>query len=311
MIRLLPANDTLTSEGLARLYRDHIWKDFGLLGVQTNLSTAYHPETDGQTERVNQEIEQYWRNSRTTTMSPRRLGTRHSMRIMGSTHEHRHRASPPDYSIGDLVYVDGRHIRTDRPSRKRLQLPKTWRRIPPVFHTVHLRRYHPPVSPLQQKPMAPPPVDMGDHMEQEVEEILDERSRRGGTEYLVKWKGQPREENSWEPRGHLEDEHGINDKFQAYLNKRKLRVRIRIPVLNEDATRHDFEWTMPAIQGAYDWGSRRFCAVGPGLYVVEGDDAKRGGNVRNLERSGGDPEQAMRSREAGVTGQGGGSGNGG
>ena len=34
---------------------------YKLIGIQANISTAYRPQTDGQTERANQEIEQYLR----------------------------------------------------------------------------------------------------------------------------------------------------------------------------------------------------------------------------------------------------------
>ena len=72
------------AEGLVRLFRDNVWKLHGLpksvvlnrgpqfaaeltkklnrmLGIETRLSTAFHPQTDGQTEWINQELEQYLR----------------------------------------------------------------------------------------------------------------------------------------------------------------------------------------------------------------------------------------------------------
>jgi hypothetical protein len=74
----------ITALGSARLYLQNVWKLHGLprsmlldhgpqfvaefmrklyrlLGITILSSTAYHPQLDGQTERVNQELEQYIR----------------------------------------------------------------------------------------------------------------------------------------------------------------------------------------------------------------------------------------------------------
>jgi len=84
MVYFIATTEKTSAEGLAKLFRDHIWKLHGLpesiisdrgvqfavgtikelnnlLGIQTKLSTAYHPQTDGQMERINQELEQYLR----------------------------------------------------------------------------------------------------------------------------------------------------------------------------------------------------------------------------------------------------------
>jgi len=84
MSHFVATTEKTMAEGLARLFRNNVWKLHGLpksvisdrgpqfvagmtkelnkmLGIETKLSMAYHPETDGQTERTNQELEQYLR----------------------------------------------------------------------------------------------------------------------------------------------------------------------------------------------------------------------------------------------------------
>ena len=50
----------------------------------------------------------------------------------------------------------------------------------------------------------------------EVEQIEGERTRRRKTEYLVKWKGYPASENSWEPDTCILDTQLITDFRKRY-----------------------------------------------------------------------------------------------
>jgi len=79
MIHLKATMTNISLEEIAKIYRDNIWKLHGIprkilsnrgpqfaskfmeefikaLGTKRQLSTVYHLQTDGQTEKINQEI---------------------------------------------------------------------------------------------------------------------------------------------------------------------------------------------------------------------------------------------------------------
>ena len=84
MTHFVATTEGTLAEVLVRLFRDNVWKLHGLsesvvsdqgpqfaaeltkelnkmLGIETRLSTAFYPQMDEQTEKMNQELEQYLR----------------------------------------------------------------------------------------------------------------------------------------------------------------------------------------------------------------------------------------------------------
>jgi transposase InsO family protein len=81
-VHFIPMHTTINAEGTPLLFLKEVWKDHGtprvvvsdrgpqfiagftrelykLLGIKLALLMAYHPQTDGQTERINQVLEGY------------------------------------------------------------------------------------------------------------------------------------------------------------------------------------------------------------------------------------------------------------
>src|SRR6202035_2470125 len=222
MAHFCPTTTNVNAEETARLYLKHVFKHHGLpddivtdrgtqltsrfttsllqfCNIRSNKSTAFHPQSDGQTERVNQILEQY-------------------LRIFCDYHQ-----EAPLFQPGDMVWLSRRYINTTRPSSKldfkrigpfkviaavgdsklayKLELPQQMR-IHPVFHVSLLDPYRPnTITGRAQLPAHP--IVLEDSLEWEVAAVLDSRIRYGKLEYFVDWVGYQPCERTWEPASHL------------------------------------------------------------------------------------------------------------
>jgi Integrase zinc binding domain/Chromo (CHRromatin Organisation MOdifier) domain len=289
----LPCSTTITGASIAQLYLEHLFRWFGIpqkiisdrdprftshfareltkgLGIDQNLSTAFHPQMDGLSERVNQWVEQYLRlitanqnewskwlpmatvvhnNSKnsTTGFAPNELligwepplaSEQHSESKNQTAEEylskmrqnrlmaihtlnkvaHRIHISPNRWTTGQLVWLEGKNlplahgtaklaprrhgpfkiIQIVSPVAVRLELPPQWN-IHPVFHNSLLTPYT--ETPSHGPNFTRPPLDLIDGEEEyEVEQIRSHRTwgRSRTLQYLIKWKGYPESNNTWE-----------------------------------------------------------------------------------------------------------------
>ncbi|KAJ3576605.1 hypothetical protein NP233_g306 [Leucocoprinus birnbaumii] len=268
---------------------------YKLLDIEPAYSTAYHPQTDGSTERFNQEIETYL--SIATTNNPTRWSA--YIHIYEFTHNNRPHAGRsetpfqlmmgttpkaipsdvepsdnpsaderldrlqaarnralfahkrakaimerrtahlryPSYNEGDKVWLDNRNLPLLTLSRKlapkregpfeiikkispvtfKLKLPSSWN-IHNVFHANLLTPVH--ENALYGKHYARPPPELEDDEEHyEVEAIVKHKRIRNKLHFLIKWKGYPSSENTWEPETNID---GVAKMLKTYKKRHKL-----------------------------------------------------------------------------------------
>jgi hypothetical protein len=296
-----------SAENLARVFTKEIWRMHGLpldivsdrdsrftskfwkaltsqLGIRARMSTAFHPQTDGQTERTNQTIEAYLRafvnpemdnwvallptaefayNNTSSSSSrvspfyanygfhpsannPPRRGPRHpaselyshwmtnlyeeTRELLGLSQERmkkysdKKRKDSPPFEQGQLVMLNGKNVKTRRPSKKldhkllgpfqvdkvisptavRLKLPSKWR-IHNTFHVSLIEPYKSGGRPL------PDPKEVLEEANKDqavdgynVDKIMASTMTDKGVRYLTKWEGWPRKKDwTWEPFEHF------------------------------------------------------------------------------------------------------------
>ena len=257
-----------------RLFTSGYWKTMvASSGIKLKLSTAYHPETDGQTERTNRTLKEYLRHyatysqsnwvrglpiaqlamnnliSSATGTTPFFANHGRNPNMMDSpldspntakaieyntqlekvhyeiyekleegfsrmeTQANKTRKNGPQLQEGDKVWLHTKNLKTKRPSKKldhvkvgpflikrvrgpvnyELQLPEG-SKVHPVFH----------ISLLEKADAKIPLATTFEYEAQEDEEYEVEKILRKQTnQYLIKWKGYPESENTWEPKENL------------------------------------------------------------------------------------------------------------
>jgi hypothetical protein len=124
--------------------------------------------------------------------------------------------------LRQLYYGPYKILQQLSPVSFQLQLPAA-SRIHDVFHCSLLKSAHDSDEDLGIRGKQLP--DATDSGEYEVEKILTKRGETNHIQYLIKWKGYPMEDCSWEPASNLKNSKRI---LAAFENKHEIELQRRL-----------------------------------------------------------------------------------
>ncbi|KAJ1573557.1 hypothetical protein NDA11_005543 [Ustilago hordei] len=239
MVRLFGYPDHMVSDR-GRQFISGAWKAFAeQMGVKHSLSMAYHPQTDGQTERVNQVIEQYlrmycnyeqddWVNLLDTAAFVYNNTVHNSIGVSPffacyGWNPKAHPDIPRRLGVNDPgrfeYLMDGK----ERCKYLQEQIREAQRRSVDQYNRKHKDiefkvgdmvyincrnwKTQRPTPKLDTQFAGPYPVQEqptipslpDEDLDFEVKALIDKRSHNGTTEYKVLWRGYSEEAASWEP----------------------------------------------------------------------------------------------------------------
>ncbi|KAJ9531318.1 hypothetical protein QJQ45_006759 [Haematococcus lacustris] len=259
MVHFVPCREDLKARRFAQLFIDHVYKLHGMpaelisdrgslftsvfwrevmrrCGSKPALSSSYHPQSDGQTERYNRVLEEMLRHYISPTQSdwPDYLALaefavnnswQESIQSTGLAAAYANKARRDvEYKVGQKVLLSTKNLKL-QPGKARklipryvgpfeilllvgavavkLDLPASMSRLHPVFHVSLIKPY----TGTDVGFMPPPVTWMDETPVYYVERLLDHKGVKDNKAsfYLVQWEGYDSTHNTWEPRSNLTD----------------------------------------------------------------------------------------------------------